>query len=159
MINHVVLREKTIQPALDSLGLYAVEREELLVLTAAAETLLGDLGRRQRGGGPALGLYQMEPATYYDLHDNFLKYSRKLSKLLGDWHDPEHMVGNDVYATKIAALQYYRFSEPIPQGSIEDLARYWKQYWNTSKGAGTEQGAIDKYYYCLAQGSKTPTGA
>ena len=56
------LREM-IQFVLMKYDLYSRNAEELLMLTAACESNLGHYFK-QLGGGPALGIFQVEPATY-----------------------------------------------------------------------------------------------
>jgi hypothetical protein len=135
-----------IRDALDPLKLYSVAAEELLVITAAQESLGGTyLWQNDRLGfpkGPALGVYQMEPATYRDLFDNFLRYHKPLIERLGlryelwDIPEPERMTWDMRYATQIARLNYYRVREALPQ-DLEGQLRYYKKYWNTELGKAT----------------------
>jgi hypothetical protein len=65
----------TIGPVLRQLGLdeYRMQAaEELLLGTALQES--GLIYRRQLNNGPALGLFQMEPATHDDIWADFLTY-------------------------------------------------------------------------------------
>ena len=55
------LRVEVIRPALRALDLWSPAAEDLVLGTAAQESGLAYL--RQIGGGPALGLWQIEPAT------------------------------------------------------------------------------------------------
>lgn len=125
---------------------YEDEREvELLMLTAATESNLGYFIRQK--GGPALGIYQMEPLTHQDIHSNFLVY-----KNLGiPWNKAKQLEYDLKYATLMARAHYLRVKEVIPPAcDISALASYWKQTWNTSKGKGTVAKAIEKYEkYCL----------
>ncbi len=148
---HVSLRKDTIRPALDELGLYSFQAEELLILTAAAETLLGELGRIQIGGGPALSIYQIEPATAEDCWKVCIRKSKKWKGKLGQDPDLDRLVEDDIYATKVARMiYYYKTSKAIPvHGWPLELAKYWKKYWNSELGAGTVEGAISKYEQCL----------
>ena len=57
------LREDVVRPVLKVMDKWSEAAENLVLGTAAKESAMGqDL--RQRGGGPALGIYQMEPATH-----------------------------------------------------------------------------------------------
>ena len=67
------LVEKTIR----EMGLYSPEAAELLLGTCAQESAYGKY-RKQLGGGPALGIFQCEPATFNDIVDNFLNYKKEL---------------------------------------------------------------------------------
>lgn len=139
------LREHVIRPTLKSMGLYSHAAEELLMLTAATESLGGRY--LHQVGGPALGIYQMEPATCHDIYDNYLKYRPELAKkvaLFGDGY--RELPGNLYYATAMARIHYLRRSEPLPPASdVRGLANYWKQYYNTHLGAGTVKQAIGNY--------------
>ena len=43
-------------------------------------------------------------------------------------------------------VHYYRVSEALPEeNDIEGMARYWKKYYNTPLGAGTEEEFIHNY--------------
>ena len=61
-----------VRPSLESIGLWSEAAERLLLGTAIAESQLTWL--RQHGGGPARGVYQIEPATHDDIWANYLAY-------------------------------------------------------------------------------------
>ena len=131
---------KLLRDALDPpFSLYSVAAEELLVITAAQESLGGTyLWQNDVLGfpkGPAIGPFQMEPATHDDLWNNFLKYRPILAKPLGD-ASAGRMAWDWYYAIRIARLNYYRFPTPIP-ADFEGQIRYYKKYWNTELGAAT----------------------
>ena len=114
----------------------------LLLGTAAQESLLGTYIRQV--GGPALGIYQMEPATHMDLWANWINYRefvyRGLMKLGPEFERPTNnrLVYDLRYATVMARLHYYRRPEPLPEGDdVHGLALYWKDHYNTSLGAGS----------------------
>lgn len=139
------LREYIIRPTLKGLELYSEAAEELLMLTAATESLCGKY--LHQVGGPALGIYQMEPATCHDIYDNYLKYRPEIAKKValfgGSYRD---LPGNLYYATAMARVHYLRRPEPLPSASdVQALANYWKQHFNTHLGAGTVEKAIEKY--------------
>lgn len=153
MIHRNHLRYLVIAPTLEHLGLHSMAAENLLMGTAAQESRLGRY-LAQVGGGPALGIYQIEPATHRDVWDNFLAYHADLaSKVRGiasqHWFDDDpdgELVRNLAYATAIARLCYYRRPEPLPDADdLPGLARYWKQHYNTAKGAGTPMEFIANY--------------
>lgn len=138
-----------IYPALDELGpkFNSVAARNLLFGTAIQESGLTYL--KQLGGGPALGLYQMEPATHDDIWKNFLSARRTIRGSLGtafNRPDPERMVWDLKYATQMARLHYWRVKEPLPHyNDIPGMARYWKKYYNTPAGAGTEEEFIENW--------------
>jgi hypothetical protein len=137
-------RMQVVRPALDQLKLYSVAAEELLVITCAQESVGGTylMQNDSRGFpvGPALGIYQMEGATYRDLWDNFLSYQTMWLDRLhpGETAHPNasRMIYDLRYATMIARLNYYRMPAALPQ-DFEGQIRYYKKYWNTDLGAAT----------------------
>jgi hypothetical protein len=152
MIDQKQLRG-VIKYCLDGIGLYSKEAENLLMGTAAQESRLGTY-LRQLGGGPALGIMQMEPATFNDIKINYLSYrSQLVSKILGISGClrlvPEYMEWNIALSICMARIHYYRIPEPLPIDIIS-MAHYWKKYYNTYLGSGTEKEFIDNYNtYCL----------
>jgi len=124
---------------------------ELLMMTAAQESHCGRY-IKQLGSGPALGIFQIEPATYNDLMENYLRYRPglmdKVDNFFMDTQIPisYHLMGNIPFQILVARLQYYRFSEPLPDADdIMGLAKYYKKYWNTELGDATVHSAIRNY--------------
>lgn len=60
---------------------YSVAAEALVLATAVAESRLDAL--RQMGGGPALGVHQMEPTTHNDIWDNISRLPASKSGTTG----------------------------------------------------------------------------
>lgn len=53
---------------------------------------------------------------------------------------------NLAYATAVCRLQLYRARPPLPAADdVAGLAAYWKRFWNTAKGRGTEEQFIAHY--------------
>ncbi|MBF0455209.1 MAG: hypothetical protein HQL72_10395 [Magnetococcales bacterium] len=116
--------------------------EALLLGTAAQESALGRY-LRQLGSGPALGVFQMEPATYRDIWQNYLAYQpRIVQRLAVRWPrepEPEEMVTDLLLAAVMCRLHYRRVARALPdEQDVAGLAAYWKRYYNTVLGAGTE---------------------
>lgn len=139
------LREYIIRPTLRRLGLYSEAAEELLMLTAATESLCGRY--LHQVGGPALGVFQMEPATCRDIWDNYLRYKGPLAddiRLMGE--GPETLPGNLYYAAAMARVHYLRVPQALPSAMDEwGLAQYWKDHYNTHLGSGTVEKAVENY--------------
>ena len=139
-INVKQLRELVIKPALQSLELYSKEAEDLLMEIACQESLCGHF--LHQTNGPALGIFQVEPATHKDLWENFLEYKPTLRDRIklyrnGTVRDLEKYLETDLlYAAMIARLIILRIPAPIPT-TRSRRADYWKQYYNTPLGAGT----------------------
>lgn len=150
MIDSFQLRELIIVPTLEYLDPeipFSDAAVELLMMTAAHESLLGTYIKQV--GGPALGIYQMEPATEKDIKANFLKYNDELNALVvRDLHinSPriKDLVHNLAYATAMARVHYYRDKEALPTfNDIEGLAKYAKRVYNTRLGKAT----WEQYYH------------
>lgn len=65
-INCEQLRLYVIRPTLEKIELWSEAAENLLLGTTAQESHMGTY-IKQVGKGPALGIYQMEPATHKDI--------------------------------------------------------------------------------------------
>ena len=126
----------------------------LLLGTALAESGLMHL--KQLGGGPALGFYQMEPATYRDIFINYITRKKYLQDIVGElgpmpsWtqlHNGENFMITDFnFATIMARIHYWRVSEPLPEDeSPIELATYYKKYYNTSKGKADIEKSIPHF--------------
>lgn len=150
MIHSEQLRELIIRPTLTNINLNSKNAEELLVFTAACESLGGYYLKQVNG--PALGLYQMEPATHYDIWNNFLRYNQKILDVIimniGVSRMPlaERMIYDLQYATIMARIHYRRVKEPLPDANnVEAMWEYYKQYYNTHLGKATKDASIKKY--------------
>jgi len=102
----------------------------------------------QLNNGPAKGFWQVEPDTALD---NCISYLAFRPDLLGTcssttyvpivcW-DGKNNYWEEILESNIAAgivhcrLKYRRVQDPLP-GTIEEMAEYWKKFYNTTKGAG-----------------------
>jgi hypothetical protein len=136
------LRDHVIEPALGSLGdWYNSEAAvQLLIGTAIQESRCKYLVQIK---GPALGIFQMEPATHDDIFNNFLAYRPTLEEtvlgFLGKQRGAEQLIGNLYYAAAMCRVHYLRAPEALPvKDDIVGMARYWKKWYNTPLGKGTE---------------------
>lgn len=145
MINATQLRLEIIRPVLNYLAPlipYSVAAENLLMGTCAQESRMGSYVKQVEG--PACGIFQMEPATEKDIHNNYLEYRSRLHSAVtalrakhkvGGLND---LVGNLFYQTAMARIHYYRVPMAMPDAyNVEQLAHYWKLYYNTPEGRGT----------------------
>lgn len=127
-------------------------------VTSAAQLMMGTAAQESNCGsyiaqvhGPALGVWQMEPATHDDIWANFIVRSPLLKKMTADLvshiladgpttiPSPLQMTGNLYYACAMARMLYLRQPEHLPQtGDTARQARYYKRYYNTPAGAATE---------------------
>ena len=143
-------RAHVVRPVLGHLALHTTAAENLLVGTAVHES--GGLRwLRQLGGGPARGVFQLEPATHDDIWRSFLRFRRPLAATVQALAAPRpsrhrQLVTNLAYACAIARIHYLRVAEPLPDaGDIEALGRYWKAHYNTPAGAGKAEEFIESY--------------
>lgn len=158
MIDPEQLREYIIRPVLKAMGKYSRNAEELLLLTAAQESALGEYIHQL--GGPAKGIYQMEPFTHDDIWDNYLAYRNDFAFQVQNWAVPsnhfenneetypetQQLIGNLYYSTAMARCHYLRVSESLPEYSdVEGMARYYKKHYNTHKGKATVEETIRNY--------------
>ncbi len=148
MIDPDQFRRLIIAPTLQRLSLWSVVAQELLLGTALQESGLAHLAQH---GGPARGVYQIEPATHDDIWENFLHYRPDLRMavlaLTAAWPDRETQLATNLpYETAIARLVYLRAPAPLPPSpDPELLAAYWKAHYNTPLGAGTAVQFADTY--------------
>lgn len=154
------LRHHVVRPTLKRLGLWSKSAENLLMGTAAQESLLGQY-LHQLGGGPAKGIFQMEPATHDDIWANYLRYkpdlAREIRRIAGvlDGKNPpaDLMVGNLYYAAAMARVHYLRRPEVLPAADNPvDLGEYWKEHYNTYLGRGTVQEFVHNYRRLVLEG-------
>ena len=157
MIDKQQLRS-VIRETLEFLNLHSQAAEDLIMGTIAQESRLGTY-LKQLGNGPALGIVQMEPATHKDIWINYLRYNQGLSQTLwtlalnngpftgtGTYPDVSQLQGNLYYAIAMCRIHYLRIKAPLPQaGDLNGYAAYWKKYYNTVHGRGTEAEFILNY--------------
>ena len=117
----------------------------LLLATAAIESKCGYYIKQING--PALGIWQMEPATHDDTFDNcdainvegsaLLPRLRKLMLII----EPSVsgcLVYSPMYACAMARLKYSMDIAPLPDcDNIRAVFDYYKRIYNTPAGAST----------------------
>jgi len=130
-----------IEWSLKKMDLHSKDAVDLVYKTGNAET--GYKHLKQMGDGPALGFWQVEPATLIDTIDNYVKYRPKLEKgliSLGyDRTDIEIRVMSSI-ALQVAfcRLKYRRDKYPLPKANdLQGQAECWKRVYNTHLGKGT----------------------
>ena len=151
-MNPQQLREQVIRPTLKRIGLWSQAAEDLILGTACQESHCGKYLRQLgcKGAIGAFGVWQMELATARDIYDNFLRYKPDLKAKVESLRNPsqeltESLTTNLMYACAMCRIHYLRVPEPLPTGTIESLAKYYKKYYNTIKGKATEQEFINNF--------------
>jgi len=142
MIDPRILLNTIIKPTLRFIGLDGPQASMLVLGTGLTESGLNAI---VQNGGPALGFWQMEPATCRDIWHNFLAFRTdlrlKVGSLIGTWPDPEDQAleGNLYYAAAMCRIKYLRVPEALPIMELDTMAEFWKKWYNTEKGAGTPE--------------------
>ena len=141
------LRREIVAPALRHIGMWSEAAENLLLGTAAVESRMGTYLRQI--GGPALGIWQVEPATHLDCWDNWLDYRPDAARLVLDLVpriyrlpddspvpvDPQALASCPLYCCAIARIVYRRAPEPLPAPTDwAALEAYHKRRYNTVAG-------------------------
>lgn len=143
-----------IEPTLRYINLHSKAAVQLIAGTAAVESRMGHFLKQRKG--PALGIYQIEPATHLDVC-NYLsvrqpskKYRIDKLKAVYPSDFDQQLITNLMYATAITRMIYFRIPEPLPHlDDIHGMASYWKRYYNTELGAGTVEHFMQCYRrYC-----------
>lgn len=138
------LLQYVIGPALHRIGLDTPESMALVLGTAMVES---DCGRYiHQINGPALGIYQMEPATYDDIFANFLIYKKQMMDVMAPFGRPriEKMIYDLEFASQMCRIHYFRMPGKIPKNA-DEMAQYYKNYYNTPKGKAVTSECIPKF--------------
>lgn len=155
-LNLTQLKKEIVRPTLDYLGLGGDAAVNLLTGTALAESDATYL--RQIGGGPALGLWQMEPATHDDCWANFLRFpaqsrlATKLEAMLApDLPRQQQLITNLRYACAMARIRFYRVRERLPAADdAAGMSQYHKRWYNSPLGAANALGNIPDFKAAIA---------
>lgn len=152
-IDPAQLRQYVVVPVLDRLDLLSDAAVSLVLGTAMHESHLQYL--KQLGGGPAVGLWQMEPFTHDDCWTNFLIFRRDLAarvRAVVGVYSPssDDMIGDLNYACAMARVRYRRAAGNLPANDPAVLAAYWKQHYNTPLGKGTTAQALPHFITACA---------
>ena len=129
-----------VKKVLHSLDLDSRGAVNLILGTAAQESRFGTY-LVQRGGGPATGIFQIEPATFRYLQE---KYSQKYPEIAG--RKTEEMEWDLRLDIIMCRLKYLSIPEKLPAfNDLDEMADYWKKYYNTPLGRGTTDEFIGNY--------------
>ncbi len=157
MINAQELRQHVIRPTLHILSLWSQAAENLLMGTAAIESNLGT--HLIQVNGPALGIFQIEPATHASIWENYIAYRSAFADLLlgmagsasvqNGKVDDKQLITNLGYATAIARIIYYSKPEKLPEhNDLTGLSQYYKKHFNTPLGKSTPKKFVQAYNAC-----------
>ena len=150
MLNYTQLTELIIKPTLIDLVEFSENALTLMVFTCAVESQGGYYLKQIKG--PALGIYQMEPETYNDIWQNYIKHNGSLlMRLLSNFEvnfmpNEDRLIYDLRYATAMTRIHYLRVSCAIPdKKDLHAIYSYYKQHYNSSLGAAQEDKAIQSY--------------
>ena len=151
MLNISQFRELIVKSTLNDLLLYSQNAEELMVFTCAVESLGGTY--LHQVGGPALGIYQMEPMTYNDIWQTYIKSNGSLMLRLltnfsiGFMPSEEQLIYDLRFATAMTRIHYARIKKTLPPANdVNAIWDYYKTYYNTSAGKAQKDDSIKKYH-------------
>lgn len=148
-------KREIVEPVLRRLELHSAAAVALMMGTAVHESA-GLRYLRQRGGGPALSFFQVEPATAEDIIKRYLPSRVPLwarfeaatmwrSELWGD-RIAERLVGDMAFACAVARLKYWQAPAPLPEADdLEGLAAYWGKWYQTESDPAKMQRFMVNY--------------
>lgn len=151
-MNAQQLHDYIIKPTLEYMGgnYQSVEARFLLLCTAAIESDCGHFIKQV--GGPALGIWQMEPATHTDIWANCDALNGEFGESIVDLgcvtaiDGDQDLVRAPMYACAMARLKYSMTPKALPAyngGTDLDLDmfyRYYKTYYHGVDHNGNELG-------------------
>lgn len=148
------LRDLVVAPVLRELGWHSDAAERLMLGTAVHESGLVHI--RQVGGGPALGLWQVEPRTHDDVWEHWLGHrpddAARVRAFARQYWPGDidraalELATNAAYCCAVARCVYRRVRAPLPDAFDPDgLAHYWKTYYNTARGKGDPERWLHQY--------------
>ena len=130
------LKHEIVAPALAAIRFSSPDAISLVTGTALAESR--GVYVKQLGTGPALSLWQMEPATHEDIWTNFLAYRADLrgrvSALLSSSGRLRNLLSNLDYGAAMCRVHYLRSPLAIPS-TAEGMAALHKSHYNSALGA------------------------
>ena len=142
-----------IKATLENMGAkYAGQNAMLLVYRTGLVESKYQYIMQKGGNNIARGFWQCEPWVAVSLCNDYLKYRESLMKKVADicfldWKyftNPKEKDWRQILTTNLTAgivacrLHYWRVPKPMPK-TLDEQAEYWKRWYNTSKGSGTEE--------------------
>lgn len=163
--NKIISIKNDIERVLSSSNIpsfYTVNARNLLLGTIAQESNFKYV--KQLGNGPARSYFQIEPATAIDVISNYINYRELLKKELKNISGNKNLTLNNIgdellnnfdLAIFICRMCYYRRNDVVLNDkqklSEKALAVYWKKYYNTIHGKGSEEEFIKNYQLYLTK--------
>ena len=136
-------RDEIVAPVLWRLGMWSADAESLMMATAVHESE-GLRYVRQRGGGPAMGFFQVEPMTARDVIGRYFRDKVNLRRRFEnavmwreEWHDriAERLLNDMAFNCAVARMVYWQTPEVLPPGNdVLGMAKYWKAHYQKGEG-------------------------
>ena len=119
------------------------EARKLIFETGMTES--GYRNLEQIGGGPGISFWQIEIGTVQDIWENYISYRKPYIESFYRMGLVEkdltfNVLTNIALAAAFCRIYYRRKPGAIPR-TMPGRAAYWKEYYNTIRGAGT----VDHY--------------
>lgn len=149
----IQFRDMIIIPTLQEMdtykpGMYSEAAVILLLGTALVESNLSYIKQK---GGPALGIYQIEPKTADDVMVRYImgkpSFHAMFEQMIGgQWAiNYQKLIVSDLkFATMVARLRYWMEVDMIPT-DLPSIAAYWNKHYNANRRKGTDKDFIKKY--------------
>lgn len=142
-------------PALSLIGLCSPAAHALMLGTGILESNFDYI--KQIGGGPALGVFQMEPATYNDIERYLKRYDNATLResclsacLYTAWPNSDALMYNLRWSAIMARIKYFMIPDKLPLScDASALALYYKKYYNTAKGDAQIEKCIDTFKHVV----------
>ena len=135
--------KEIVEYSLYRINSYSDDALALVVRTGMAESGYREL-RGYGEGNPAIGFWQIEPATMDDMIENYIQYrshyKKNLISLGMNFKTDTAMsvISNLAVQAALCRLHYRRDKDPIPSwDDLEAQGKYWKKVYNTKLGRGT----------------------
>jgi|TARA_R110000824_G_scaffold55632_4_gene153104 hypothetical protein len=132
--------KKIIKWTLTEMNMYSEDAASLIYKTGMAESGYRAL---EQSGGPAIGFFQVEPATMRDTIENYVAYRPQIQTTLwafgyDDKNDVDRLMGSIILQVAFCRLKYRRAPDALPScDDLEAQAKYWKKIYNSELGKGT----------------------
>ena len=134
-----------------------INASKLLLFTAVVESNAGTYLKQIYG--PAMGVYQMEPATFNDIFKNYLKSKPKYLEVIQtvfpgcdekidvtEDNTLHPLVTDLMFQTVMARIHYRRDRYSLPDWKDEEaLWEYYKRVWNTYEGKAEKEECLRKW--------------
>ena len=133
--------KKIIKWTLEYLNMDSEDARDLVYKTGMAES--GYRALEGYGNNPAIGFWQMEPATMWDIWENYVLYRPKYKEALwrlgfNEGFGEQSLLSNLAVQAAFCRLHYRRVPSSLPKKSNKEAqAKYWKKHYNSHLGKGT----------------------